>query len=82
MRVIKQEGRILHLALSRKNLESLLTKLDGIPENSACTIFKELPEGVFFVKAEEDAEHYQNGITPGEMHPETEAAITQLRLGQ
>ena len=58
--------------LTRRNLNALLAKLDGNPPNSACTILA--PEGNFFVKAVEDAEHYSER-TAGEMHPATEAVL-------
>lgn len=68
-----EPGRVV---LSRRNLLSLLSKLDGSPADSACTIEY---DGVF-VSAEEDEVHYSHpgrpaGLLPGVMHPDTEAAL-------
>lgn len=66
------------IALSRRNLETLLAKLDGVPPNSACQIYCQ--QGVngrvvaLSIKAEEDVVHY-NGRTPGVMHPATEEVL-------
>jgi hypothetical protein len=54
--------------LTRRNLLSLLAKLDGHPADSACTI--QSPDG-FLVKAVEDDAHYSDR-NAGHMHPETE----------
>lgn len=77
---MRLEGNTLYL--SRRNLNSLLAKLDGHPPNSACTIGH--PDDMdFWVTAEEDGIHYGhpsraefNGIgVVGPMHPETELAL-------
>jgi hypothetical protein len=61
--------------LSRRNLLTLLAKLDGKPPSSAATIFRQTHEGHrLVVIAEEDDAHYR-GRTPGPVHRETEAAI-------
>ena len=61
--------------LSKRNLLSLLAKLNGQPAGSACTIAKAAVGGsYFYVKAEEDAVHY-SGRKPGPMALETEEAI-------
>lgn len=60
------------IELTRRNLLSLLAKLDGNPPYSACTILA--PGGTFFVKAVEDAEHYTDRA-PGHMHEDTEAVL-------
>lgn len=58
------------LTLSRRNLLTLLAKLDGYPPGSACMIEK---DGLY-VKAEEDHIHYSDR-PPGEMHEWTEAKL-------
>ena len=65
--------------LSRRNLKTLLAKLDGSPADSACTIRRAVgdsvwPTYVLTVIAEEDADHYGDR-SPGETHPDTERAI-------
>lgn len=74
------------IVLSRRNLESLLAKLDGSPPDSACTIMAPTVYGPWLVKAEEDAEHYAHesrkeaaGVA-GRMHPDTELAIGAARV--
>lgn len=72
MRVVKdQGGSPVEVVLSRRNLLSLLSKLDH--DWSARTIFN----GDIVVRAEEDDEHYGDR-TPGQMHPATEADIARL----
>lgn len=64
------------IVLSRRNLRSLLAKLDGNPPESFCTIVggKDAPGVV--VRAEPDDVHYgSRGFTAGPMHPDTEAAL-------
>lgn len=64
------------VTLSRRNLLTLLAKLDGHPPDSAAMIFKysdDLLETIY-VAAEEDAVHYTDR-EPGEMHPATERAV-------
>ena len=63
-----------HIVLSRKNLESLLAKLDGHPPNSACQIVN-FSEGIC-VSAEPDEVHYAERPA-GTMHPETEDHIVR-----
>jgi len=65
------------LILSRRNLLSLLAKLDGHPPDSACIIGGGTDALGFFVKAEEDDVHYADRGYPkwGEMHPDTEEAM-------
>lgn len=55
------------LKLSRRNLLTLLSKLDRVRngESSQCTIIK--PNGTM-ITAEEDEVHYADR-PPGEMHP-------------
>lgn len=67
--------------LSRRNLRTLLAKLDGNPPNSACTIIGGTDAPGLFVVAEEDEVHYADRLVPngmtkyGPMHPDTERAI-------
>jgi hypothetical protein len=69
------------IILSRRNLESLLAKLDGNPPDSVCEIGAPDIYGSFSVKAEENGPHYAHesrgdvkGIA-GQMHPDTEGII-------
>lgn len=70
----ESSGNVVRVVLSRRNLQALLAKLDGSPEDSARTIYKDTDIGVVFVTAEEDVEHYR-GVRPGVMHPDTESRI-------
>lgn len=69
------------VVLSRRNLLSLLSKLDGHPHGSACTIIGGAGAIGLIVMAEEDDEHYKNPVRgaamglPGPMPPATEDAI-------
>lgn len=71
------------LILSRRNLESLLAKLDGHPPGSACILGGGSDAPGFFVKAEENEEHYADREVPagmskwGLMHPDTERQLTK-----
>jgi hypothetical protein len=77
MKVIPEEHTI---ELTRRNLLSLLAKLDGNPPNSACTIGEPIGAAgsferpMWFVKAVEDVEHYADR-PPGPMVEETERAL-------
>ena len=64
------------IELSRRNLLSLLAKLDGHPPNSACTITTPISDGVplWSVHAVEDAEHYSDRPA-GPMIAETERML-------
>ena len=68
----------VHVRLSRRNLLVLLSKLDGHPEGSACSLIRACNGILFMVDAEEDAEHYGER-QPGPMHHETEAEILQKK---
>ncbi len=76
---IRKTETATELVLSRRNLESLLTKLDH--PGSAKTIYYDDPEhGRLIVVAEDDDEHYKKkGTTPGAMHPQTESDIRARR---
>lgn len=81
MRVEKDlQGNNIGLVLSRRNLLALLSKLDGHPVDSKCTIIAPSEYGYFYVMAEEDQWHYYDHPGrkvkgPGEMHPDTEADV-------
>jgi len=62
------------IKVSRRNLLSLLTKLDGKPQNSACTLAGGDDAVGWFLIAEEDAVHYAER-SAGRMHAETEEAL-------
>lgn len=68
----------IRIALSRRNLLTLLAKLEGHPPFSGCTIIfpgsREEPS--LYVLAEDDRTHYGRRLAPpGLMHPETEAWV-------
>lgn len=76
-----EEGGARGVVLSRRNLLTLLAKLDGSPTDSACTIIAPPQYGEFFVKGEEDEPHYAHpsreemrGVF-GVMQPGTEHAL-------
>ena len=74
---LEVHGSIVRVALSERNLKTLLAKLGGSPPNSACTLTYDTRDGlVLIVKAEPDAIHYANperdSPVPGAMHPHTE----------
>lgn len=72
---------VTHIYLSRRNLLTLLAKLDGHPEGSERTIQGPVTYPATTVTAEEDETHYAHESrgdavgTAGWMHPETEAAM-------
>ena len=69
-------GSTTYVTLSRRNLLTLLAKLDGKPMKSACTISKDEGDHYLYVIAEEDDVHYNRPEGgPGEMHPDTEEEI-------
>jgi hypothetical protein len=75
------DGFITRVTLSRRNLKTLLAKLDGFPKDSACEIAK-TDDGVYYlmVHAEEDEAHYgSRGYGPGPMHPKTEGKIKKRK---
>lgn len=67
---LEEHGPLRIVTLSRRNLESLLHKLDW--EGSERTIVN----GPLVVKAEDNDEHYRDR-EPGPMHPTTEQAISK-----
>lgn len=69
---------LVNVELTRRNLLTLLAKLDGNPPDSACTIAKIVGgdnEFYLTVKAVEDFAHYGGGVQPGSMHEDTERAL-------
>jgi hypothetical protein len=66
------ELQIPTVELTRRNLKSLLAKLDGFPHESMCTIVD--PDDRIAVKAVEDSAHYSDR-EPGPMIQETEEAL-------
>lgn len=68
------------VTLSRRNLQTMLAKLDGNPPGSFKTITKmaDHSDYLLVLRAEEDAPHYgSRGYGPGEMHPNTETALAR-----
>ena len=71
----------IRIALSRRNLLTLLAKLEGHPPMSACMI--SFPganeEPALVVTGEPDDVHYgRRAASPGPMHPDTEAWIAHV----
>jgi hypothetical protein len=78
------QNGIIHVVLSRRNLRTLLIKLDGYPPDSEMSIIgPDQPETPpFKVSAEEDEVHYNHpdrlatgAGAAGPMHPDTEARL-------
>jgi hypothetical protein len=85
---VEHDGAATIYIFSRRNLLTLLAKLDGHPPDSACKIGAPPMYGSYWARAEEDEVHYTHpdreepGIglmQAGRMHPETEAAMIQHR---
>lgn len=80
--IIHDSGRI-EVRVSRRNLLTLLAKLEGDPSNSACTILGPAVWPATTLVAEEDDVHYNDAERveevgdnrPGHMHPDTEVVI-------
>lgn len=68
------------IVLSRRNLLTLLTKLDGYPPNSYCMISGGTDAPGVVIRAEEDHIHYDDRPA-GEMHPDTEQRVTRPATG-
>ena len=71
MKLQKGGNGYLWITLSRRNLLSLLHKLD-MPGSARELIG---PNRDFSVCAEDDKEHYANRLPAGRMHPQTEKFI-------
>lgn len=66
----KVEGRRITITLSRRNLRTLLLKLER--PDSARTLVRTTDEGyILVIHAEDDDEHYQDR-KPGPVHPAEE----------
>lgn len=72
--IVKRETILVEL--TRRNLQVLLAKLDGNPPGSfrEITRFADNSPDWIVVRAVEDEVHYHDRA-PGQMHPDTEAAI-------
>lgn len=80
MKILAVDELGVAITLSRRNLETLLAKLDGHPEGSACSIMKHQTvngeEMTLWIHAEDNDEHYESsGGFAGRMHPDTEERI-------
>lgn len=62
------------LVVSRRNLLTLLAKLDGSPPRSACTLRGGQEAPGFYLRAEPDEVHYADRPF-GIMHEETERVL-------
>ena len=69
-------GGSIKVVLSRRNLLTLLAKLDE--PDSHRTLYKLVNSGYFIVQAENDAEHYGTR-KPGPMSPLTEATLKEYQ---
>lgn len=69
-----REASEKHLVLSRRNLVSLLAKVDGSPPDSFCTITGGSEAEGWAISVEPDEVHYATRLA-GPMHPDTEDAI-------
>lgn len=56
--VVVDRGEIVTVTLSRRNLVTLLNKLDR--PDSLRTLYRDTDDGMLIVKAETDDEHYQD----------------------
>ncbi len=85
MRLDRCDPEVVEVVLSRRNLLTLVAKLDGHPPQSAATILGPEEEGrpTLVVRAEEDGLHYRRrGFGPGRMHPLTEAWLMKPRSAE
>ena len=77
MKVVSATETHVHIELSRRNLLSLLAKLDGHPPNSACTIISPMPSPIeVSVTAVEDEAHYSDRPA-GQMVQDTEDKLRE-----
>lgn len=68
------DTRVVSVTLSRRNLLTLLHKLD-VPDSQR-TIRRLTDDNIaVWVRAEDDAEHYGTARTPGPVHPSSETFI-------
>lgn len=76
MKLISVNGRYVEVSVSRRNLLTLLYKLDKDP-TSRCTLEITGDAGFLSVKAEKDEVHYKDR-EPGRMHPDIETYMRQF----
>lgn len=76
MKTTNENPGFTTIVLSRRNLLTLLAKLDGFPPDSACSITGGFEAPNIWIRAEEDEEHYARRPA-GEMHPVTEGRIVE-----
>ena len=70
-------GRVV-VELSRRNLESMLAKLNGYPPSSHCTLVRECENGLILeVRGVENDQHCVKR-EPGPMHPSTERQMRNM----
>ncbi len=74
---LENDGTVV---LSRRNLLTLLAKLDGHPPDSHCMIYGGSDAPGLLIKAEEDDEHYKDRPA-GQMHDDTEILVTKPKTG-
>lgn len=77
---IEEKNGVFRIYVSRRNLNTLIAKLDGFPPSSACTIAApSMYTPPFYITAEEDDVHYSHPSRQGEeagvMHPHTEVKL-------
>jgi hypothetical protein len=84
LRNLDDDVRQVNVELTRRNLITLLAKLDGNPRGSACTIFKAAVDSdvAVFVRAVENDEHYSDETPPGVIHEDTERAMLVRALDE
>ena len=75
-------GRVC-IELSRRNIKSLLAKLNGHPPSSRCTLVRPCENGLYLeIKAVENDTHYSKpDREPEPMHPSTEAQLRNMKGG-
>jgi hypothetical protein len=80
MRIDHLDPEQMYITLSRRNLLTLLAKLDGKPASSLRTIYiGGGDQPLLVVTAEDDDTHYgSRGCGPGPMHQDTERAIGSI----
>lgn len=74
---VEVKGDWVEVTLSRRNLRTLLLKLDQ--PSSQKTLFKLCGDKALMLKAEEDDIHYKDEA-PGEMHPREEAQLKKKEV--
>lgn len=72
------EPGVIRVALSRRNLMTMLAKLD-IPQSKRMMVFPGFEGPELQILAEEDAQHYADRPPPGDVHPDTADRMDELR---